>query len=69
LALVVVSDAIAGYHWLVLRADARRLAVASEPQDEPGARRVHLELAAPDAAALERALAALRATGVQVTVR
>jgi hypothetical protein len=68
LAIAVVAAGVAAYHWRILRADARRGQPAPPlVPAEPAAALV--EIRAADAAALGRALAALRATGVQVTVR
>jgi hypothetical protein len=66
LAVTVVGGGCAAYHWYALRQDARRTAaeppaVAAAPA--PVARLVRLS--APDAAALDQALAHLRARGIQ----
>jgi hypothetical protein len=72
-AVCAVAAVVAGYHWRVLRADSRR-AYPSSPSPtatpaltEPATAIV--EIHAVDAQSLNRALTALRATGVEVTVR
>jgi len=66
-AVACVAAVVAAYHWRVIRADAH----VSQPDAraesaEPAAATV--EIRAADAVSLSRALAALRSTGVQVTV-
>ena len=68
-ALASVAALVAIYHWRVLRADARvaasvRVAAASAA----AASVVIVEISAQDADGLGRALAALRATGVEVRI-
>jgi Domain of unknown function (DUF5671) len=68
----VVAAAIAAYHWRILRADARTPRPETVPPLEPSAADqpapVVVQIHAPDAASLSRALTALRSTGVEVTV-
>jgi hypothetical protein len=82
LAVAIVAGAVAAYHWRILRADAVRLA-AAPVQAAPSTRAaeaalaeaqlaaeaqltVRIRAATPDA--LERAIAALRSSGVEVAV-
>jgi hypothetical protein len=69
-AVAVASTAalIAGYHWRALRADARTAQpdVAVSESDVPAPLVVTIQ--ARDGAMLNRALSALRSTGVEVTV-
>ena len=67
LAVGIVAAVVAVYHWRVLRADAKRTLPVSQPT-VPEAQAL-VELRAVNAEALERALSALRSTGVQVIVR
>ena len=67
LAAGIVAAVVAVYHWRVLRADTRRTLPVSQPT-VPEAQAL-VELRAVNAEALERALSALRSTGVQVIVR
>jgi hypothetical protein len=84
LAVAIVGAIVAAYHWRVLRADARRAeaepGVAREPPAAPeltaapapsasGEAQALVEIHADNAASLERALSALRQTGVQIIVR
>jgi hypothetical protein len=66
-AVSAVAAAVAAYHWRVLRTDTR----AARPSTSESAGTVHavVDIRADDAAALDRALDALRATGVEVKVR
>jgi hypothetical protein len=83
LAVAVVAAGVAAYHWRILRADARRTAEAQalvpepvqpleprEPLDAPPSTEAHvtLHVRAASPAALEQAIAALRASGVDVAV-
>jgi hypothetical protein len=63
LAIAVVAGTVAGYHWRILRADSAASPTSVEPKTE-----LTVRLEAPDAETLARALDALRATGVSVTV-
>jgi hypothetical protein len=72
-AVCAVAAVVDGYHWRVLRTDSRR-AYPSSPSPsatpaltEPATAIV--EIHAVDAQSLNRALTALRSTGVEVTVR
>jgi hypothetical protein len=70
LALAVVAAAVAAYHWRALRSDARH-APSTATTEAPGPAvpaAAVVEIQAPDADSLTRALAALRATGVEVTL-
>jgi hypothetical protein len=74
-AVCAVAAVVAGYHWRVLRTDGRR-AYPSSPSPSPSATpaltepaTAIVEIHAVDAQSLNRALTALRATGVEVTVR
>jgi Domain of unknown function (DUF5671) len=67
-ALALVAGAIAAYHWRVLRSDAVRAPVTAKAEPAPPSH-AFVEITARNQAALEHALSALRATGVQVTVR
>ena len=74
-ALAIVAAVVAIYHWRVLRADARLAQpvatdAGAQPveQPRPTAASVTVEINANDAEALNRALAALRASGVDVRV-
>jgi hypothetical protein len=72
LAVSLVAGLVAGYHWQILRADARRggpAEAAIETSLDAEAVRALVEIRAADADALARALSALRATGVEVTER
>ena len=64
LAVAAVAAVVAAYHWRVLRSDARRTVVEASPTEA----RAVVELRAEDPAALERALSAVRASGVQVKI-
>jgi len=63
-AVAAVAAVVAVYHWRVLRADARAAVAESVPTES----RAVVEIRAADSAALERALNALRASGVQVKI-
>jgi hypothetical protein len=65
LAVAAVSSVVAVYHWHIIRADSARGKPGTSPPS-PNEVTVHIE--AEDAASLARALAALRATGVRVSV-
>ena len=72
LAIAVVASLVAGYHWRILRADARRLEpppVATEATETAAPTHAVVDIRAADPEALASALAALRGTGVEVTVR
>jgi hypothetical protein len=81
LALANIAAVVAIYHWRVLRADAHfgesvaadgaagELSERAAPEPERQAATAVVEIHAADAEDLSRALSALRATGVQVTVR
>jgi hypothetical protein len=64
LAVAAVAAVVAVYHWRVLRADARRTVAEVRPAEA----RVVVELRAADPAALERALSALQASGVELKI-
>ena len=64
LAVAAVAAVVAVYHWRVLRADARRTVAEVGPAEA----RVVVELRAADPAALERALSALQASGVELKI-
>jgi hypothetical protein len=64
---VVVAGSVAIYHLRVLRADSRRFA-AAVPAETPTTAQVMLQVRAADVTTLERALATLRSTGVEVVV-
>ena len=64
LAVAAVAAVVAVYHWRVLRADAP----AAVAENGPAESRAIVELRAADPAALERALAALQASGVEVKI-
>jgi hypothetical protein len=68
LALAVVAAAVAAYHWRALRSDAPHAhsVAATQASGPPVPAAVLVEIQAPDADSLTRALAALRATGVEV---
>jgi hypothetical protein len=76
LALASVAALVALYHWRVLRADARlgesaasTVAVVEAPAPpQPVATVALIEIHAPDADSLSRALSSLRASGVEVRV-
>ena len=65
-AVAVVAGIVAVYHWRVIRSDSAR-SPAVEPANTP--RRATVRIEADDEASLTRALDALRATGVRVSVR
>src|SRR5262249_37707315 len=65
LAVVAVSSAVAVYHWRIIRADSAR---GAPDTVEPSATEATVHIEAADAATLARALEALRATGVRVSV-
>jgi hypothetical protein len=76
-ALASVAALVAVYHWRVLRDDARQaepvareavLEHPAEPEPVPSPSTAVVEILAANAEALSRALAALRATGVEVRV-
>ena len=66
IAVAIVAGAVAVYHWRVIRSDSAR-----SPADEPARapRHATVRIEADDEASLTRALDALRATGVRVSVR
>jgi hypothetical protein len=72
LAVASVAALLAGYHWQVVRADARR--IQPEPTLTPqtavpaAPASAIVELHAADAATLSRAISTLRSSGVQVTI-
>jgi Domain of unknown function (DUF5671) len=72
LAVASVAALLAGYHWRVVRADARRIQPEPTltPQTAVPAARASaiVELHAADAATLSRAMSTLRSSGVQVTI-
>jgi hypothetical protein len=65
LAVASVTAIVAVYHWRILRVDATRAQAAPVEPAGAGAEAV-VQIRAVDAAALERALAVLRSTGVEV---
>jgi hypothetical protein len=77
LGVACVATAVGAYHWRILRADARHVQPLGVSPQGPAQTAVALdgpaqavvEIEAADADALVRAISALRATGVQVTVR
>jgi hypothetical protein len=71
LAVAVVAATVAIYQWRILRADSGRGSAAPPLPASPTAAMaaVVVEIRAEDEESLSRALAALRANGVQVTVR
>jgi hypothetical protein len=64
LAVASVAAVVAVYHWRVLRADARRTVAEVGPAEA----RAVVEIRAADPAVLERALAALQTSGVEVKI-
>jgi hypothetical protein len=68
LAVVLVAGSIAIYNLRVLRSDSRRFAPLPPSETPSAAAEVVLKVRAADASTLERALDALRATGVEVVV-
>lgn len=72
LAVATVAVAVGAYHWRALQWDTRRARVeAARPvaQEECVAESVVVEIRAGNGASLADALNALRATGVEVTIR
>jgi len=73
LAVAVVAASIGVYQWRVLRIDSGRGAAVPHPPATPiaaaAAAVAVVEIRAEDEASLQRALAALHASGVQVTLR
>ncbi|MBV9545419.1 MAG: hypothetical protein JOY61_13705 [Chloroflexi bacterium] len=69
LAVAIVAGLVAAYHWRILRADAQRSSAPAILQSEaPAETRVTLQIRAATPVALEQAIAALRSTGVEVSV-
>ena len=66
IAVAVVAGTVAVYHWRVIRADSAR-GPADVPANAP--RRATVRIEADDEASLSRALDALRAIGVRVSLR
>ena len=64
LAVAAVAAMVAVYHWRVLRADARRTVAEAGPTEA----KMVVEIRAADPAALQQALSALQAGGVQVKI-
>jgi hypothetical protein len=67
LAVAAVASIVAGYHWRIIRADSARGAAAAAAS-QPAATQATVRIEAADAESLARALEALRATGVRVSV-
>jgi len=65
LAVVAVSSVVAVYHWRIIRADSAR---GAPETSQPSTNEATVHIEADDAASLARALEALRATGVRVSV-
>jgi hypothetical protein len=71
LSVAIVAGLVAGYHWRILRSDARRGAAPLTDEAEPPAEApatVHVQIRAATQAALEQAIATLRSTGVEVSI-
>jgi hypothetical protein len=73
LAIASVAAVVAAYHWRVVRADVRvgqadPFEARATPDATAGPASIVVEIQAADSAALARAMATLRSTGVQVSV-